>query len=247
MVRPLAAALLLSLAGLCIPPGLWAQEERIRAPLWVYAEGVPGSGQSGTGPFETGEDDTARGTGSPSGPKNPADDLPPLAQLQELARFVLSGMIYGWRYDYYPSDRLRGVAEEFTLKPIAEISKDDPSFSLTGLTAAYPRLSCWAQYVPNETTARWERHWASVTAKNASGRGSGERIDGAAGIRTAYEKALLNAVREHARKLEKNKPKQVSGQILLRSEPRLFPDAGRFTADIRVVLTIDELVPWRVF
>ncbi len=238
MVRPLAPALILALAGLLFPRNLWAQEERIRAPLWVYFEGVPGAGQTGS---PTG----GRGAAPESAPA--ADDLPPLAQLQELARFVLSGMIYGWRYEYVPSDRMRGVAEEFTLKPLAEISKDDPSFSLTGLSASYPRLSCWAQYVPNETTARWERHWSSVTAKTASGRGSGERADGAAGIRTAYEKALLNAVREHARKLEKNKPKQVSGQILLRSEPRLFPEAGRFTADIRVVLTVDEIVPWRVF
>ena len=156
-------------------------------------------------------------------------------------------MIYGWKYEYRPSDRLRNVAEEFILRPIGAIAEGDPSFSLTGLTAEYPRLTCWAQYAPNETTARWQRHWEGITVRTGKGTGRGERLDGTAGIRAAYEAALLNAVRERARKLEKNKPKEIRGEVLLRPEPRLYADAGQFVADVRVLVSIDELVPWTSF
>ncbi len=199
-----------------------SQEERIRAPVWVYAEPVPGTAREAAATL-------------------------PVRELTELSRFVLAGMIYGWKYEYRPSDKLRNVAEEFALRPIGAIEEGDPSFSLTGLTAEYPRLACWAQYAPNETTARWQRHWQGITVRTGKGTGRGERLDGTAGIRAAYEAALLNAVRERARKLEKNKPKEIRGEVLLRPEPRLYADAGQFVADVRVLVSIDELVPWTSF
>lgn len=221
-LRQSALAVALLLLGALFSPKAYAQEELLRAPVWVYVEGVPGTA-------------------------TPENAEPLLTQLESLSRFVLAGMIYGWKYDYYPSDKTRGVAEEFTITPLGSIEPGDPSFTLTGLTAEYPRLSCWAQYVPNDETARWERHWSSVLYKTGTGRGSGQRTDGVGGIRSAYESALLNAVREHARKLEKNKPKEVTGEVRLRNGPRLFPEAGTFTAAIRVLITVDEVVPWRTF
>lgn len=224
-----ASAFLALLALFAILPGFRSpasaqaanQEEMIRAPVWVYAEPVPGT--------------TA-----------PAAELP-VEELAGLSRFILSGMIFGWKYEYRPGDRLRGVAEEFSIDPIAQIESKDPSFSLTGLSAEYPRLACWAQYEPNEVTARWQRHWEGISVKTGYGIGRGERIEGTEGIRKAYVAALLNAVRERARKLEKNKPKEVRGEILLRRDPRLYADAGQFVADIRVLLSVDEIVGWSTF
>ncbi len=217
----ITAAVALALAAFpALPLRAQSQEALIRAPVWLYGEPVPGTAPDGT---------------------------PPVAQIRELSLFVLGGMVYGWKYEYFPGDRLRGVEEDFTLTPIGTIAADDPSFSLTGLAAEYPRIVAWAQYEPNATTARWRRYWDSVTVKLGTGTGRGERVDGAKGIRDAYEAALLNAVRERARKLEKNKPKEVIGEVCLRGEPRLFADAGAFVAELRVLVTINEVVPWSVF
>lgn len=231
-----------------------SQEAQIRAPVWVYAEPVPGSQNSVNSqpgatdePADSTGSTTANSTTSGSTGAAPGSTTAPVKDLTELSRFVLAGMIYGWKYEYRPSDRLRGVAEEFSLTPIGTIDADDPSFSLTGLTADYPRITCWAQYQPNAVTARWQRHWEGITVKTGYGIGRGERTEEAAGIRAAYEAALLNAVRERARKLEKNKPKEIRGEVLLRQNPRLYADAGQFVADIRVVLSIDELIPWSSF
>jgi len=43
--------------------------------------------------------------------------------LKKTAPFLLSGMIYGWEYEYTPSDKTRNVEEYFSFVPIAEISE----------------------------------------------------------------------------------------------------------------------------
>lgn len=210
------------LLALLIPFGAFAEAPRIlRAPVWVYLETVPGS---------------------------VAEEIPPpIENLRAVARFVMGGMVYGWKFTYTPSDRARSVNEEFTLAPILEIDKNDSRLILDDITPKYPKLSCWAQYTLDDSHARWNKYWDSVLFAPSSGRGSGERKDETDGIRTAYTRALLSAVRERARKLEKNKPKEIVGELLLRDEPRLFPDEGRFVADVDVLINIKEIVPYTAF
>lgn len=120
----------------------------------------------------------------------------------------------------------------------------DFRFRFSGRTT---RKFCVAEYSLDESHSRWITHWDSVLFRTAKGRGTGERVDETLGIRAAYESAVRGAVREHARKLEKNKPKEVIGEVLLRDNPRLFPDEGRFVAEVRVLINVREVVPYRSF
>lgn len=212
-------------AGLCCSVAAADTVRIVRAPVWVYLETVPGS----------------------MTPEELAAKLPPIQELDEVSRFVLAGMIYGWRYSYTPSDKTRNVAEFFSLEPLQVIPRGDPRFSLSKLTPDYPRLSCWAEFTLDDSLARWTDSWNSVLYKNVRGRGRGERTDEIAGIKTAYTQAVLLAVREAARKLEKNKPKEIRGEVLLRSEPRLFVEEGWFVADLRLLNHIDEIVLYQTF
>lgn len=225
MVRQITHRIFLSaglLALVSFRSTLPAQEPRIvRAPVWVYLEEVPGN--------------------------QTTDDTPPIENLYSVARFVLSGMIYGWKFSYTPSDRARSVAESFTLTPIMEIPSNDPNFVVESIKPAYPRLSCWAQYTLNQSDGRWVRYWTSVLFKSAQGRGYGERTAETEGIRQAYTRAMLLAIRQNARSLEKNKPKEIHGEILLREGPRLFADEGRFVAEVKVLIHISEIIPYRSF
>jgi hypothetical protein len=86
-----------------------------------------------------------------------------------------------------------------------------------------------------------------VQFRSADGRGYGDRERESAGIRDAYSDAVRAAVRAYARKLEKNKPKEIRGEVLLRENPRLFTEAGRFVADITVLVNLIEIVPYTTF
>lgn len=208
------------------PPPLAAEASRAkRVPVWVYLETVPGNLPTDT----------------------LAQKKPPVQEIGELARFLMGGMLYGWKFTYTPSDKARKVEEYFTLDPIKEISRDDPRFSITELTPAYPKLNCWANFTLDDSTQRWELYWGSVLFKNANGRGKGERKAEIDGVRNAYMEAVKDAVRSHARGLEKNKPKEIRGEVLLRDNPRLFADQGWFVADIKVLINIQELTPYTSF
>ena len=225
-------------------PRIHAEAPRVvRVPIWVFLESYPATGFDGEGAQTI----TNAGTDNdPAGGERPAK-LPPAEDLRSVARFVLGGMVFGWRFEYVPSDRTRRVEEVFTLEPIAEIRDEDPRFSLSGVDPAYPRVSAWADFLMDETTARRSMYWKSVQFRSADGRGYGALERDSAGIRDAYADAVRAAVRSYARKLEKNKPKEIRGEVLLRENPRLFTDEGRFVADITVLVNIQETVPYALY
>ena len=68
----------------------------IRVPIWVFLEGQPGTMQEDEG----------------------STFLPPKEALQELSLFLLSGMSYGWYFNYTPQDNKRKVDEVFQIEPI---------------------------------------------------------------------------------------------------------------------------------
>jgi len=196
-----------------------------RAPIWVYLETVPGS--------LTAEQLKSK--------------IPPIQELNNMARFIMGGMVYGWKFSYTPSDLTRKVTEYFELSPIKEIETGDPRLSISELTPEYPRLSCTAIFTLDDSVKRWELYWSSVLFKSANGRGYAERTEEVEGIHKAYADAVRDAVRSYARKLEKNKPKEIRGEVLLRDEPRLFTDGGQFVADIKVFINMQELIPYTTF
>lgn len=201
------------------------KETFLSAPIWVYLETVPGTFSS--------------------------DELkaqaPPIQKLDEISRFVLSGMLYGWKFSYTPPDKTRAVAEYFSLSPIDSIASNDPSFTLSDITPAYPTLLCWARYSLNDSQKRRLLYWDSILFKNGGGTGKGERKDESEGIKNSYTNAIMQAIREYSRSIEKNKPKEIRGEVKLKDSPRLFSDQGFFVTTVRVRINVQEMVPYRVF
>ncbi len=211
---------------LCTAFSAAAQTPRmLQVPVWVYLEPVPGT----------------------MTPEEIAAKLPPIQELDESARFILAGMIYGWKFSYTPSDKSRKVDEYFSMTPIGTIERGDKRMALAAVKPDYPRLSAWAEFTLDASVSRWSAYWASVMFKSSNGRGRGERSDEAVGIKTAYTDAVRDAVRQYARKLEKNKPKELIGEVLLREGARLFADEGWFVADVKVLVNLQEVVPYRTF
>lgn len=202
-----------------------AAQTMLSIPVWIYLEAVPGSGKT----------------------HSSLSDIPPYEDLRDLSSFLFGGMIYGWKFSYVPPDKARNVEEEFSLEPIVALSPEDPSLTLEDVKSSYPRLEGWARYALSEAQAKRLQYWESSGFRTGKGRGSGERKDESGGIRDAYVKALLNSVRERAREMEKNKPKEITGELLLRDNPRLFPDEGLFIAEVRTVIHIENIVPYRLY
>ena len=197
----------------------------IRAPVWVFLESQPGV-----------MDNDAQGK-----------CLPPRQALIELSKTIMEGMVYGWKFSYTPFDKRRAVAEEFELEPLQSISLNDSRLSLTELRPEYPYLYCWAEYRVTDAIALHKTEWSRINYVTAKGSGSAERKMEIDGVHKAYQNAALAAVRGYLRKNIKNKPKTVSGEMLIKDNPRLYVSGGKFTAELSVYLYIREVIPYQTF
>ena len=197
----------------------------IRAPVWVFLEPQPGV-----------MDNDTQGT-----------RLPPRQALLELSKTIMEGMVFGWQFSYIPFDKLRAVAEEFELQPLHAIPSTDSRLSVTELRPQYPYLYCWAEYRITDAMALHSAEWRRINYVTAKGSGSAARKLEIEGVRQAYQDAALAAVRGYLRKNIKNKPKSVSGAMLIKENPRLFVAGGKFTAELTVYLHIKEVIPYEAF
>ena len=197
----------------------------IRAPVWVFLEPQPGV-----------MDNDIQG-----------EKLPLRQALLEVSKTILEGMTYGWRFSYTPLDKRRKVEEEFELIPIQPIMLDDERLSVTGLRAQYPYLYCWAEYRITAAMSLRKTEWVRSNYVIAKGYGSADRKMEIDGVRQAYKEAALSAVRGYLRKNQKNKPKSIIGEMLIKENPRLYAASGKFNAELTVYLYVKEVIPYEVF
>ncbi len=168
-------------------------------------------------------------------------------RLLEEARFVFSGMLYGFEFRYVPFDRERGVAEEFVLNPVAEIPWGADQLTILDIrheeNLMYGRLRY--TLAAHEETRR--DAWARSSVKRASGSGSAPRILGTGAKQNAIEDALRNAVHEYLRARVYNKPHEVSGRLVLSAAPRVILRSGEYQATVQVKLVIQDLRSYAVY
>lgn len=197
----------------------------LRAPVWVFLEPQPGTMT---------EEERGR-------------FIPPRKALKELSMYLLSGMTYGWKFSYVPGDKTRAVKEFFEIQPIHSISDNDTRLKMTDLKAKYPYFYCHAEYGISAAEKYRMDSWKSVNYRAVKGRGSGARKLELDGVYAAYKEAAKNAVRSYGRKLEKNKPRSIEGELMIRKNPRLFIEAGNFIAELEMYISIREIVKYTNF
>ena len=98
--------LILIALSLFLMPSLWAQTpsiiQKIRIPIWAQLDAYPELADAQN--MEQGEYDY------------------PVKSIREVGPFLISGMVYGWKFSYTPSDKLRGVEEYLEIEEIIDFS-----------------------------------------------------------------------------------------------------------------------------
>ena len=89
--------------------------------------------------------------------------------------------------------------------------------------------------------------WASIQNPTIQGQGFGSISLGFDGIVEATKDAVKKAVREHYRGQIKNKPKEITGSVLIRKQPLLGIDAGKYTIKLDFFLECGTIRYYTVF
>ena len=207
--------------------GLFAQTpsiiRHIRFPIWAEIDAYPGTQAAA----------------------NDVDEQEfsyPIARIKETVPFLVEGLVYGWKFTYVPSDKTRGVEEFFEVEPIQNLKegqqKDGGTIEYSSVWIENNRFNCWVDYTRTDYQVQVYNLWASIQNPTIQGRGYGDLSKGFEGIKEAAQDALKNAVRDYYRNLIKNKPKEISGSVLLRKTPLLGIDSGRY------VINLDFFLEW---
>jgi len=221
------AVSLFLLAFFCWPgvPGFSAPAERLFIRPWIELEPLA---LIGPGPYPLPVTDAEKA-------------------LLENARVLFSGMVYGWSFLYIPGDVGRRVAETFTLTPIATIAEGNPRLHVVETEASDTRLWARIAYTMADDEQARRMAWESNVAAMASGEGTAAVAGGAAARAQSLSSAIRDAIRRALDTRYVNKPRQITGDVLLWDDPQVLVRDGVFATDVTVKLMVRELVPYRIY
>lgn len=171
----------------------------------------------------------------------------PISRIRELGPFLVSGMVYGWEFSYFPSDKARNVEESFELTSLMASDLEIYNITYSDPWVQDDRLNCWCEYSRTTEQVRNYNLWNSIQNPSIQGIGYGKIKDGFDGIKTACEDAVKNAVRNHYRSKIKNKPKEITGRILIKSEPLLGIDSGQYVMKLDFFLEYGKIIEYLMY
>lgn len=163
------------------------------------------------------------------------------------ARYVISGMIYGFTFEYRPSDATRGIQEQFELEPVFQIPQADPAVTVLQSWVDGSRLYVRIGYELHPEQEAWFASWQSSAIPVVTGSGAASWFGGFAQRFAAIEDAVRAGCREYLRARTFARPASASGSIVLREYPRMAVRAGSYTATARFSLRIEKLRAYETF
>lgn len=200
----------------------------IRIRLWAPFDEVPSLENSASG----------KSGYNASDPLKHASDL-----LKETGNFVINAMVYGWNFSITPKDNTRGVKEYVEFTPIKETSVDTFDITWSNIVYEQDRITCWVEFDRTPLMMHTKAWWNSVNCPRIHGTGESVYTGKIDAIKQAFFDAAKNAVLNYVQKLEKNKPKEITGSLLLKTDtPGLRIDSGKYVSDLDFFLHVDKIV-----
>ncbi len=160
--------------------------------------------------------------------------------LLEEARWIFSGMVYGFRFRYIPGNADEGFDELFELTPLHQIPRGDSGLEVYQVEDDYQNLQVLFYYWPDENQER----------RIAVSRGGGFSSSAAAGSVPmmlegarigSMEAAVKMALRGDLSSLIYNRPLEVEGIVYLSSSPIIRIQAGEYRSSLRILYRKEDL------
>lgn len=211
--------------------GLFAQTpsviRNIRLPLWAELDAYPGLEQSSD--------------------ENEGQFDFPISQMKKIAPLIINGMVYGWNFVYVPLDKARGVEEYLEITEIIPADVIRGGISYASPWVSENNLNCWVEYTRTDSQVQSYNLWASIQNPVIAGIGYGSIEKGFEGIEEAARESLKAAIRNYYRKTIKNKPKEITGSVLIRKFPTLGIDSGRYVINLDFFLECGKIIEYSVY
>ncbi|MDO4505807.1 MAG: hypothetical protein Q4B64_02535 [Spirochaetales bacterium] len=216
------------------------QSEQLRILVWADLDAFPGSFEENTEEEKKSTDDEGKDQ------FHRMFDFA-IERSKQVAPFLLNGMINGWMFEYTPYDKRRGVKEFWEFDEIKPFDKKLNPIEFHNPEAMDGKLLSRVYCNRTKQQQIEYKRWCSIVHPHVKGVGRGSVEKGFDGIKEACSMALKEAVREYWRTLEKNKPKEISGTVLLIRDPRIYVRNGQYVVDLDFFLETDRIIKYTQF
>ncbi len=163
-----------------------------------------------------------------------------IRMLLEEARWIFSGMVYGFRFRYTPGNLDEGFSEIFELEPRDRIPQGDPDLQVFQVEDDLKRIRVIFNYWPDEFQNRLLGVSRGGNFRGAAGMGGVPMMEPGSRI-ASFEAGVKQALREDLRSIEFNRPLEVRGLVYLASAPILSIRSGEYTSRIKLLYRREDL------
>lgn len=171
----------------------------------------------------------------------------PIKQITKIVPFFMSGLVYGWNFTYVPYDKARGVEEYFEITEIKPFDTKIEKMEYSGAKIQDGKFSVWCEYTRNDYQREYYKSWTAIKNPVIHGKGYGKISKGFEGYTDAAKEAVKMGVREYYRKLIKNKPKEISGRILIKNEPLAGVQEGQYVINLDFFMECDRIIEYTTY
>ncbi len=168
-------------------------------------------------------------------------------RIKNLAPFLINGMVYGWNFVYTPSDKLRAIDEYFEISPINQIDTKENPITYKNPWIQDNLIHIWAEYARTENQIHSFKYWETTTTHKTQGTGTASVKLGFEGITEATKNAIREGIRNFYRPIIKNKPKEISGRIIISKEPKIGITQGQYSVKLDFFLETDRIIKHAIF
>ena len=171
----------------------------------------------------------------------------PINRIKQVSPFLIEGMVYGWDFTYTPYDKSRNIKEYFEITPIKKLSEASGRIIYEQPWIQDNKLHCWASYKRDDGQIWTYKKWQSLSTEKIKGIGKGSIKLGFDGITEGAKAALKDAIRAHYRPIEKNKPKEITGKVIIYKEPKIGITEGQYMVELDFFLESARIVKYAAF
>ncbi|MCG8452721.1 MAG: hypothetical protein MI717_06030 [Spirochaetales bacterium] len=175
--------------------------------------------------------------GFEAGLDSPEDDRAALSRTLEDARWIISGMIYGFRIRWIPSWKDKAVVDQWEMEPLALIPRGDVALTVPNIVKEGNLVYYAIRYTLSSSQRSRRTGWMSQALDSAAGRaliGMDPDVR-----RMSLEEATKQAIRGWLRSREYNRPREVRGTVAFDQFPRTNYGRGGMVSDVVLRMNLD--------
>ena len=170
-----------------------------------------------------------------------------LDRLLDEVQYVISGLVYGYRFVYVPGDPSREITESFDLEPYASIPRGDSRLTVLQTWIDEDRLVARVGYEVSAEQQGWYAGWHSSANDRSTGIGVSSLFLGPVNKTGAISDGIRSAVRAHVSAQVFTRPQQIVGAALLASYPEFGIVRGNYQATVDILLQIDRIDRYQTY